>query len=140
LGNASFAPIWAMLSDIWGRKAILLCVVAGFFCSSIVCALSIDMTMLIVGRAVQGAFGGGVGNLISIVISDLFSMRHRSLYMGLFELAWSVAGGVGPLLGRYFCAALIMALDLADHAPTLRSSAWAADFRTRRAQSAHEHG
>lgn len=75
LANAASAPIWAKLSDIWGRKPILLAVVALFFLSSIVCALATSMTMLIVGRALQGVAGGGIFQLVSIVISDLFSQR-----------------------------------------------------------------
>ena len=59
LGNAVFGPVWAKSSDIWGRKAILLSAVVCFFCSSIICALSTTMTMLIVGRTFQGISGGG---------------------------------------------------------------------------------
>lgn len=102
LGTAAFAPIWAKLSDIWGRKAILLSAVVCFFCSSIICALSTNMTMLIVGRTFQGISGGGLMSIVSIVISDLFSMRHRSLYIGLLEIIWAFAGGVGPVMGGAF--------------------------------------
>ena len=102
LGNAAFAPIWAKVSDIWGRKAILLSAVVCFFCSSIICALSTSMTMLIIGRTFQGISGGGLVSIISIVISDLFSMRHRSLYIGLLEIIWGFASGIGPVLGGTF--------------------------------------
>lgn len=76
LANAASAPIWAKLSDIWGRKPILLASVALFFFSSMICALSVTMTMLIVGRSLQGIAGGGIFQLVVIVISDLFSMRY----------------------------------------------------------------
>ncbi len=102
LGNAVFGPVWAKSSDIWGRKAILLSAVVCFFCSSIICALSTTMTMLIVGRTFQGISGGGLISLIYIVISDLFSMRQRSLYLGLLEIIWGFAGGIGPVLGGTF--------------------------------------
>lgn len=75
LANAAASPIWAKLSDIWGRKPILLAVVTLFAVSSIICALSVSMTMLIVGRALQGTAGGGLSNMCLITISDLFSMR-----------------------------------------------------------------
>ncbi|MCJ1247364.1 hypothetical protein MMC30_004578 [Trapelia coarctata] len=102
LANAAAGPIWAKLSDIWGRKPILLTAVAMFFASSIVCALSVNMAMLIVGRALQGTAGGGLIQLVNITISDLFSMRSRSLYLGLLEFMWALAGGVGPILGGAF--------------------------------------
>ncbi|KAK5798487.1 hypothetical protein VI817_004777 [Penicillium citrinum] len=102
LANAAGACIWAKLSDIWGRKLILLIAVAWFFVSSIICATAVNMQMLIAGRALQGVAGGGLLQLVIIVISDLFSVRHRSLYLGLMECMWALAGGIGPLMGGAF--------------------------------------
>lgn len=77
LANAASAPIWAKLSDIWGRKPILLLAVAWFFVGSVICATAVDMSMLIAGRAVQGVAGGGLIQLSIITISDIFSMRYE---------------------------------------------------------------
>ena len=99
LANAAGAPIWASLSDIWGRKPILLAAVALFIASSIICALAVDMKMLIAGRAVQGSAGGGLIMMVNIIISDIFSMRRRSLWLGLCEAIWAIAGAIGPILG-----------------------------------------
>ncbi|KAI4127673.1 MAG: hypothetical protein LQ341_006768, partial [Variospora aurantia] len=99
LANAAGAPLWAKLSDIWGRKPILLAAVTIFAASSVVCALASSIMMLIVGRALQGTAGGGLLQLVNIVISDIFSMRQRSLYLGLCEFVWALAGGIGPILG-----------------------------------------
>ncbi|KAL3448964.1 major facilitator superfamily domain-containing protein [Aspergillus insuetus] len=102
LGNAASGNIWANLSDIWGRKPILLSAVALFFVSSIVCATAIHMPMLIAGRSIQGVAGGGLIQLILITISDLFSVRLRSLFLGLIEFIWTIAGALGPVLGGSF--------------------------------------
>lgn len=99
LALAATAPIWAGLSDIWGRKAILLLAIALFFCSSIACGASVSMPMLIASRAVQGSAGGGLVLLVNIVISDMFDLRQRSLYLGYCEVIWAVAGAAGPVLG-----------------------------------------
>lgn len=99
IANAAGAPIWAKLSDIWGRKPILLAAVVIFTASSVVCAAARDMQMLIVGRALQGTAGGGLIMLVNIVISDVFSMRQRSLYLGMCEAIWAAAGAIGPILG-----------------------------------------
>jgi EmrB/QacA subfamily drug resistance transporter len=99
IATAAGAPIWAKLSDIWGRKVILLGAVALFMGSSIMCALAVDMKMLIAGRSIQGAAGGGLIMLVNIVISDVFSMRRRSLFLGLCEAVWAIAGASGPILG-----------------------------------------
>lgn len=118
LANAAAGPVWAKLSDIWGRKPIVLVAVASFCAASIVCALSTTMPMLIAGRALQGTAAGGLIEIVHITISDLFSVRYvfecfaqsanilvltvnrkRSLFLGLLECMWAIAGGVGPTLG-----------------------------------------
>lgn len=79
LASAASSPIWAKLSDIWGRKPMLLSAVALFFVSSIISASAKDITMLLVSRSIQGCAGGGLIVLVNITISDLFSMRSVPL-------------------------------------------------------------
>lgn len=55
--------------------------------------------MLIFARALQGVGGGGLMQLVYIVISDVFSVRRRAKYIGLLGLMWAVAGSAGPLVG-----------------------------------------
>jgi len=88
IGNAVGAPIWAKLSDIWGRKNIMLAAVAIFFAASAICGSAKEMRTLIAGRALQGLAGGGLMLLVHVVISDLFSMKQRSLLMGITEGVW----------------------------------------------------
>ncbi|EXJ59403.1 uncharacterized protein A1O5_12284 [Cladophialophora psammophila CBS 110553] len=102
IANAAAAPIWVKFSDIWGRKPIFLIAVVVFFASSVVCATAVDMQMLIVGRSIQGAAGGGLICMVNVGISDLFSVRERSLWLGLCEGIWALSGAVGPLLGGAF--------------------------------------
>ncbi|RFU32146.1 hypothetical protein B7463_g4167, partial [Scytalidium lignicola] len=99
LANAATGPIWAKCSDIWGRKPILLTAIALFTAASIIAALSTNMPMLIAGRALQGAASGGLMQLVIIIISDLFSIRERSLYLGFCGFVWALAGSSGPLIG-----------------------------------------
>ncbi|ROV94274.1 hypothetical protein VMCG_08639 [Cytospora schulzeri] len=96
LANAAAAPSWGKISDIWGRKPVLLSAVGVFWVGSLIAGVSVNMGMLIFGRAVQGIGGGGIMTLCNICISDLFSMRKRGLYMGIVALVWAVAGGFGP--------------------------------------------
>ncbi|KAK3703017.1 hypothetical protein LTR37_014747 [Vermiconidia calcicola] len=99
LAHAAAGPLWAKFSDIWGRKPAILGAVALFAAGSTVAALSQTMRMLIAARALQGTAGGGLIQLVNITICDLFSMRKRTLYLGLVEMTWGFAGGAGPLLG-----------------------------------------
>lgn len=96
LANAAAAPSWGKMSDIFGRKPILLTAVGVFWIGSLICGLSVNMGMLIVGRAIQGIGGGGTLILVNICISDMFSVRKRGVYLGFVGLTWAVAGGCGP--------------------------------------------
>ncbi|CAK7219323.1 hypothetical protein SBRCBS47491_003808 [Sporothrix bragantina] len=99
LATAAAGPIWARSSDIWGRKPMLLAAIALFAVASTIAALSKTMSTMIAARALQGVAGGGVFPLVTITISDLFSVRLRSLYLGALAIVWAVAGSSGPLLG-----------------------------------------
>ncbi|KAF3768043.1 MFS general substrate transporter [Cryphonectria parasitica EP155] len=102
LANAATGPIWAKCSDIWGRKPVLLLAVLLFAAASMIAALSTTMAMLIVARALQGVASGGLMQLVTITISDLFSVRKRSLYLGFIGFVWALAGSSGPLIGGAF--------------------------------------
>ncbi|KAG5987818.1 hypothetical protein E4U54_004863 [Claviceps lovelessii] len=102
LGNAIFVPIWGKISDIFGRKPILIGAVVIFWIGSLLCAISNSMGMLIAARAVQGIGGGGAIVLPNICISDLFSIRKRGMYFGMLGCVWAVASALGPVLGGVF--------------------------------------
>lgn len=76
LASAASIPIIGTISDIWGRRPVILFTVALFFLSSIICALAVNTTMLIVGRSLQGIAGGGILQMVSVITADLFSERY----------------------------------------------------------------
>jgi MFS family permease len=102
LANAASVPLWGKLSDIWGRKPVILLANVVFLVGSLLCAVAVSIGMLIGGRVVQGVGGGGSIILVNIVISDLFSMRDRAKYFGLVGMTWALASAVGPVLGGVF--------------------------------------
>lgn len=104
LGNAGFVPVWGKLSDIFGRKQILLLALGIFLFGSLLCAISRSMGMLIAARAIQGVGGGGAIALPNICISDLFSLQERGMYFGLLSTVWALASALGPVIGGIFTA------------------------------------
>ena len=75
IANAATVPSWGKISDIFGRKPVLLIANIVFLVGSLICALAISIEMLIVGRVFQGVGAGGLMSLVNICIGDLFSER-----------------------------------------------------------------
>jgi len=102
IANSAATPIWGKVSDIFGRKPVLLVTNAIFFIGSLLAAVSINMNMLIAARVVQGIGGGGLIVLVNICISDLFAMRERGTYFGIIGGVWALASSLGPVVGGLF--------------------------------------
>jgi EmrB/QacA subfamily drug resistance transporter len=102
LGVAATSIIWAKLSDIFGRRPVILLANVTFFAGSLIAALSVSAAMLITARAIQGIGGAGLNVLANICVGDLFSPRRRGLYYGLIGGVWAVALSTGPLIGGAF--------------------------------------
>jgi EmrB/QacA subfamily drug resistance transporter len=102
LGNAAFVPTWGKISDVFGRKPVLLLSIAIFWVGSLLCGVANSMGMLIAARAIQGVGGGGTIALPNICISDLFSVRNRSMYFGILGMVWALASAIGPIMGGVF--------------------------------------
>ncbi|PUU82519.1 major facilitator superfamily domain-containing protein [Tuber borchii] len=102
LTSAAFLPAWGKLSDIWGRKPVLLFAAIIFLIGSILCAAAQNLEMLLVGRVVQGLGAGGQLGLVNVTISDLIAVRERGLYLSYIGLTWAFASAIGPVLGGVF--------------------------------------
>ena len=102
-------PIFAKLSDIYGRKWFLLGGSAGFVLASMLCgaagkftSIGLDgMSQLILFRAIQGICGGMMMGLTFAIIGDIFSPAERGRYQGVFSGAWGMASVFGPTLGGW---------------------------------------
>jgi EmrB/QacA subfamily drug resistance transporter len=99
IANAAATPIWGKVSDIFGRKPILLVTNAIFFLGSLLAGVAVNMDMLIAARVIQGIGGGGLIVLVNITISDLFAMRDRGAYFGIIGGVWALASSLGPVVG-----------------------------------------
>ncbi|EFQ98654.1 hypothetical protein MGYG_01676 [Nannizzia gypsea CBS 118893] len=99
LGAASSTPSWGKVSDIFGRKPVLLAANVVFLVGSLLCGVSINIKMLVASRVIQGIGSGGLLTLVNICVSDLFSMRTRSMYFGIIGMVWAISGIIGPVIG-----------------------------------------
>src|SRR5215472_10444235 len=102
-------PIFARLSDIYGRKWFFMTGAGIFMLTSALCGASgtltflpIDgMNQLIVFRGLQGVGGGMLMALAFTIIGDIFSPAERGRYQALFSAVWGAASVLGPTLGGW---------------------------------------
>ena len=73
--QASTVPIWGRISDIFGRKPILMIANAVSFLGSVLCGFAINIGMFLAGRTIQGLGAGGMVLIVNISVSDLLSLR-----------------------------------------------------------------
>ncbi|UNI17763.1 hypothetical protein JDV02_004083 [Purpureocillium takamizusanense] len=107
LAHTASTPTWGGLSDIWGRRPVILAACAVFFAGSLICAaVDSGLGSFVAGRAVQGVGAAGLTTMVNICIADMFPPRDRGLYYGLTSVVWAVASGVGPVMGGVFTSRL----------------------------------
>ncbi|EJF60042.1 MFS general substrate transporter [Dichomitus squalens LYAD-421 SS1] len=86
-------------ADVFGRKHLLLASITLFALGSALAGAAQDMNLLIVARVVQGLGGGAIFLLTEIITSDLVPLAERGTYQGYLILAYSMASGIGPVVG-----------------------------------------
>ncbi|RWM12835.1 MAG: MFS transporter [Mesorhizobium sp.] len=102
LTATAMSPLYGKISDVYGRRAIIYAAILIFLFGSLVSALAPNMLVLVIGRAIQGAGGGGLFALAQTVVGDLVPPRERARYAAWISGTWAVASVAGPLLGGVF--------------------------------------
>src|SRR5947208_1420664 len=102
LASTAVAPVFGTLSDIYGRRAMIIAALSLFIAGSVLCAVAPNMPVLILARGLQGLGGGGIMPVVQTVISDLVTPRERGQYQAYFSGVWVAAGIGGPVLGGVF--------------------------------------
>ena len=92
-------PIYGKLSDIYGRKRILIFGILLFSASSALGGLAQDMPQLILVRALQGLGGGALISMAFSAIGDIFTPRERGAYQGFTGAVFGISSVIGPLAG-----------------------------------------
>ncbi|MFY9772799.1 MAG: MDR family MFS transporter [Xanthobacteraceae bacterium] len=102
LAVTATTPLFGKLSDIYGRRVVLLWAIGIFIGGSIACALAPTIWTLIFARGLQGIGGGGLLPIAQTIIADLLSPQERPVVQGRTSIMFMSASILGPVLGGFF--------------------------------------
>jgi len=94
-------PLTPWLQMRFGRRNYFVASIAGFTLASMVCGASSDMTVLIMARLVQGAFGGGLLATGQSILRDTFPPAQLGVSQGIFALGAIMGPALGPPIGGW---------------------------------------
>jgi MFS family permease len=116
LTQTATTVVFGKLSDLVGRKTVMLVGIAAFLFGSILCGFAWSMPSLIVFRLVQGIGAGAVQPTAMTIVGDLYSAHERGKIQGWLASVWAVSAILGPLAGgliiQYFSWAWIFWMNL----------------------------
>ncbi|MDQ0217262.1 DHA2 family efflux MFS transporter permease subunit [Peribacillus cavernae] len=99
LMNAVTVLIYGKLSDIFGRKPILIFGIIIFLIGSVLCGFAGSMKELIIYRFIQGFGAGAVAPVASTIVGDIYEEHERGPVQGYLSSVWGISAVMGPVLG-----------------------------------------
>ncbi len=101
VANSIILPISGWLTQVIGRKRFYQICVALFTISSVMCAFSTSLTMMIIFRCFQGLGGGGLAPVTQSMLADAFPVEKRAQAFALFGFTVIAAPATGPIIGGW---------------------------------------
>ncbi|KAI4946024.1 hypothetical protein J4E91_007466 [Alternaria rosae] len=99
IASTAFQLINGRLSDIFGRKNLLLISLMLMALGDLGCGFAKTAVQLFVLRAIAGIGGGGINSLVMIIVSDITTLQNRGKYQGWLGAVIALGNGAGPFLG-----------------------------------------
>jgi DHA2 family multidrug resistance protein len=101
VSNAVVLPISGWLANVIGRKRFYMMCVGLFTASSLLCAMSTSLGMMLIARVLQGIGGGGMAPTEQSMFADTFPPEKRAQAFALYGLTVVSAPAIGPVLGGW---------------------------------------
>ena len=101
IANVIVIPLSAFLGLRFGKKRYFLFSLVAFTLASVLCGLADNLTMLIVGRVIQGLGGGGLLAKAQALMFETFPREEQAKASMVFTLGVIAGPAIGPALGGY---------------------------------------
>ncbi|KAK9419294.1 putative Major facilitator superfamily (MFS) profile domain-containing protein [Seiridium unicorne] len=92
-------PFYGQIANIFGRRNPIFVAIALFTLGSGLAGGAVNISMLIVGRTIQGLGSGGLYVLSDIIICDLIPPRYRGPYISAILSTAAIGTTIGPIIG-----------------------------------------
>ena len=134
LSTAVLITAGGRLSDIWGARRSFLIGTIGFFAASALCGAAPNITLLIMGRFLQGVFSAILLPATSVNIINAFPSRQVGSAMGIYTGSASIFLVLGPVLGGFFTQYLSWRYIFWLNIPLVCVSLFIANFSLRKGE------
>ncbi|HEY5715347.1 MAG TPA: MFS transporter [Psychromonas sp.] len=101
LATAASVPVYGWLGDRFNRRNMLIVALIIFSLGSIISALAQSMSILVLGRVIQGLGGGGLMSLSQALIGEFVPPLQRARFQGYFASLFAIASIGGPVIGGF---------------------------------------
>ena len=99
LAQSTTTVIYGKLSDMFGRKPMLIVGILIFLVGSTLAGFAWSMASLIAFRLLQGLGAGAIQPVTMTVVGDLYKLEERAKVQGALASVWAVSAVIGPLAG-----------------------------------------
>ncbi len=97
-----FQSTWGKLYKYFSLKIYFIVAIALFELGSLICGVAPNPTALIVGRAIAGLGGAGIGSGAFTIIGFIAEPQKRPALIGFTGATYGIAAVLGPLIGGAF--------------------------------------
>ncbi|RZI74625.1 MAG: MFS transporter [Variovorax sp.] len=99
LAQTAMTVVFGKLSDVYGRKPVMLAGIVIFLIGSVLAGFAWSMPAMICFRLIQGVGAGAIQPVALTIVGDLYPVRERGKVQGYLASVWALSAVLGPLVG-----------------------------------------
>lgn len=101
VAEAICVPLTGWLAQRFGVVRVFTMSMVGFGLFSVLCGLSVSLSMIVVCRIGQGLCGGPIMPMSQTLLMRIFPPEQRGKMMGLWAMTTLLGPAMGPIIGGY---------------------------------------